>query len=183
MDKALAQYERALELSPHKQAIVEEQAVTFLAAERYEDAFERFEYAYELEPNYEMARVNYAVGALYDGNEELFNQLIDLDELKMREGPGEKRSRESLLRALVDGRLALAAAYHFKNYELLNYILTERVRLHPEDVGVRVNLAAAYYEQGDMSKAIETLEQAINDIPTFRSEGRKLIDNIRENTQ
>lgn len=178
LDAAMEQLVLAEETSPQKQTIIEEQAIVFLIAGEYEKALERFKHAYELDMSDDRARVNYAVGALYVGDEELFNELVDFEELKKREGPGETHSRERLLYALVEGRLALQAAYHVKNYELVTYILAERVRLHPEDWSARVNLAASYFEQDDIKKAIEILEQAKKDVPSFQADADALIKEI-----
>lgn len=178
LDASMEQLLLAEETSPQKQTVIEEQAIVFLIAGEYEKALERFKHAYELDMSDGKAQVNYAVGALYVGDEELFNELVNFEELKKREGPGETRSRERLLYALVEGQLALQAAYRLKNYELVTYILSERVRLHPDDWSARVNLAASYYEQDDIASAIEVLEQAKKDVPSFQKDADLLIKQI-----
>lgn len=179
IEGALQQFEIAHQISPRKQTIIENQAVALLIAERYDEALEYFKRSYDLDQTNGKARVYYAVGALYKGDKKLFSELINLDELKLKEGPGETRSRERLWYALVEEPLALQAAHQTKNYELMIYILSERVVLYPQDPSMRVNLAAGYYEQGNINKAIEILEKAISDIPAFKTEGESLIKGLR----
>lgn len=179
LNRAFQELEIAHTLSPHKQAIIEQQAIILLLAEQYDKALEYFKRAYDLDQTNSRGRVYYAVGALYAGDDDLFEELIDFNELRMREGPGEIVSRERIWSALINEQFALQSAYRLKNYDLLLYILSERVKLYPEVSEHRTNLAAAYYEMEDKEKAIEILEQAMEDIPTFRSEGMNLIKGIR----
>ncbi|PIR86075.1 hypothetical protein COU14_01115 [Candidatus Kaiserbacteria bacterium CG10_big_fil_rev_8_21_14_0_10_44_10] len=179
LDQAMNQLNIAHELSPRKQAIIEEQAIVLLMAGRNDEAVQYFKRSYELDQDNSKGRVYYAIGALYAGDEELFTGLIDFNELKMREGPSESISRERIWSSLIHEPFALQAAYQMKNYELLTYILSERVKLYPDEPELRTNLAASYYEQGDTEKAIEVLEQAIIDIPSFRAEAESLIRKLR----
>lgn len=179
LNRAWQELEIAHTLSPQKQAIIEQQAIVFLVAGEYDTAVQYFKQSYDLDQTNSRGRVYYAVGALYAGDDELFEELIDFNELKMREGPGEIVSRERVWSSLVNEQFALQSAYRLKNYDLLLYILSERVKLYPDNSEMRTNLAAAYYEMGDKEKAIAVIEKAITEIPAFRDEGERLIKGLR----
>lgn len=168
-ESALREYETAQKLSPRKQTVLYALGFTYMQMGEHEKALPYFKQAYELEPASPTSRVNYAVAALYAKEEELFREFINIEDLSK-----DKQLRE----AFIGDDLAVQVVYEMKEYPLLIYMLTERTALHPTDTNNRVNLAIAYYENGESGKAINVLEDAIEDIPSFREQGLQLIKEI-----
>ena len=169
-EKALEQFKIALELSPRKQTILYGIGFSHIQASQYETALPYFKEAYELELSAPASRVNYAVAAMYADDNELFESLIDIEDLE---------DNPRLKSAFVSDPLAMTAAHTNKNYPLLLYIITERIEGSPSDPQERVNLAVAHYEMGDTNKAVAVIEEAIEDIPTFADQGRQIIEAFR----
>lgn len=164
--KALQQFEIAKELSPRKQTVFYAIGFTYMQIGDHENALPNFKTAYELEPSSPTSRINYAVAALYAGNKEIFQEFINTEDLQ---------SDRPLRVAFVNDDLAVQAVYEMKDYPLLIYMLSERMSLRPDDVNTRVNLAIAYYETGNTTRAVEILNQAVKDIPSFKKQGQEII--------
>lgn len=174
LDKAMMEFQRAQSLSPTKQAIIEEQGLIYLIAERQEEAVERYRAAYELDTANQEALVRLAAAHLYFVNREQFDELLPLSEID---------KGTSLWRDVVEEPMLLQVAAQKKEYELLEYILEGRIELEPNNTGPRVNLAALYMEQGDAERAKQVIQQAIADIPAFAEEGERLLSGIEAENQ
>ncbi len=172
MDKALAQYEIALELSPRKQAIIEEMGLIYMLSDRHDEAVAEFRRAYELDESNVTGKIRLAAALLYAGNDEEFVALVGEDKLA---------EDEALRYAFINNQMLAQIANNLKRYDILEYIFRGLVEQNPNDSDVRVNLAAAYYEQGNVSAAVAVLEKAIEDIPAFKEEGEKLLRGIEVN--
>ena len=170
LDNAMEQFVLAEELSPRKQAIIEEQGLIYLAAGRYEEAIAAYERSYALERRNYSALVHLAAAYLLSGDEERFNELVSEEELAKKGG---------LWYAYVNDEISLQVANQLKRYDLLELILLSRIELDPSNSEHRYNLAAVYYEQGNKEQAISVLEQAIKDIPAFKSRGETMIRQLR----
>lgn len=169
-DRALAEFKKAEELMPRKQAVYEEQALVYLATEELEQAAERYRIAYELDTSNNVARVRLAaVLALLDDTVGS-TTLVNLDDLE--EGSG-------LWYALVTNEVSFRLYYQAERYDVVEYILESRKGLYPDEEDIRTNLAALYFERGDKDKAIAVLQEAINDIPGFKEEGERLIKSLQ----
>ncbi len=88
---------------------------------------------------------------------------------------------EALRYAFINNQMLAQIANNLKRYDILEYIFRGLVEQNPNDSDPRVNLAAAYYEQGNVSAAVAVLEKAIEDIPAFKEEGEKLLRGIEVN--
>ena len=169
LDKALAQYEIASSLSPNKQAIIGEIALINLVTERQAEAEAGFLKAYQLDERNLEAKVRLASAYLYAGKEDMFNELVGEEVL----------AEDEVLRyVFINNQMLLQIANNKKRYDVLEYIFKGQVEQYPEDTDARVNLAAAYYEQGDKDAAIEVIEEAMRDIPSFQAEGEKILDGL-----
>jgi tetratricopeptide (TPR) repeat protein len=155
----------ARSLSPMKQQIMFEQALTELQLENTDEALEIFKEAYELAPGYVDARIMYASAAYYANQPQLVDELVNTDEL-----------RNSFAR----NDFAIQAAYQAKDYERLIEMFGVRIAGAPNDAQLRVNLAVAYYESGNIEEAVAVLERAAEDIPAFKTQADSFITDLRE---
>jgi len=169
LNAAMEALNTAEALSPSKQAIKEEQGVVYMMAVESEDAINRFHVAYELDERNERAKVKLAAAYLFAEDEGEFEKLINLETI--HENPG-------LLYTVVNDPLLLSIAYQKKDYELLEFITNERMKASPTDASLRTNLAALYLEQDKYSEARTVIEKAIEEIPTFKTEGEALLKEI-----
>lgn len=170
-DKALAELKKAQELSPRKQGILEEQALILLAKKDTAAAVDLYRQAYELATDNIAGKVRWAAAMLYAGDEDGFNEIINLETLE---------PNTSFWHAVVTDDLLFRWAYEKERYDIVEYILEAQINLNPENPEVRTNYAALLLEEGDKEGAIAVLRQAINDIPSFKSEGERLIKSVEK---
>ncbi len=170
IDKALAEYRIAHELSPRKQTILEEQALILLVKGDIKKAVDMYRQSYELEPKNLKGKVNLAAALLYSGDNEGFKEIVNLKTLE---------PNSSLWHAVAANDVLFRLAYQKERYEIVDYILRARMVLSPQDLEIRTNLAALKNEQGDREGAIAVLRQAITDIPSFKAEGERLIKSLQ----
>lgn len=170
MDSALKQFNIAESLSPQKQTIITDKALTLLQSGSSSEAIRELNRAFELEESNLSALMLLAAGYLSVGDEQNFNRLLPETELA---------KHGDLWRAFVDSKVLMQVANQVKNYGLLEEIVVGTVEIYPEDTNARINLAAFYYERGDTDRAIAVLQKAIDDIPSFRADGEALIRQVR----
>ena len=166
---ALEQYDIARKLSPQKQQVMIEQGFTYIQGGQFESALPFLKEAYELEPTFHRARVYYAIAAMLAGNDELFSELADLNELAQN---------DALRASFASEEMVVSAALESKNYPFLIYILEERLTLSPADPQAHVNLAIGHYESGDTDSAVEVINNAIEVIPAFKLQGEQFIEQL-----
>lgn len=162
-DLAIEQLKRARELSPNKQQIIFEQGFAYLQKKEYETATGYFKEAYDLDPTYMDARMYYAVGALYSEKFDLVAELISTPEQKL---------------AFARNDLAIQAAYAVKQYDSLIEMLKVRIADKPDDAQQRASLAFVLNESGDKDGAVEVLNKAGEDIPSFKEQANQYIASI-----
>jgi O-antigen ligase len=155
LTKAIAQLERARELSPKKQQIIFEQGLAYLQKQDYEGSFALFKEAYELDTSYVDARVFYVMAGVASGRYALVDELITTDDVK---------------NVFYTNDLVVQVAYNAKQYPLLFSIFEYRIERNPTDPQLRTNLAYLKNESGDMPAAIEVLKKAGEDIPSFKEQ-------------
>src|SRR5690606_19045700 len=124
----MAELNQAEELSPNKQAIKEDQGRLYLMAGRPDEALERYQVAYELDERNERAKVHLAAAHLFSEDISGFERLIPVDELDSQ--PGLKYN-------VVNNQILAHVAYQKKYYDLLEYMLNERIKTSPSDKGLR----------------------------------------------
>lgn len=160
---ALPQLEAALELSPKKQQIHFEKGLAHIQQRDYESAYQTFRGAYELDTTYDDARVFLAVAATYSDRPEVVDEVIT----------------EEYLNDYARSDLAIRALYEKQDFERLDEVMAKRIELNPNDVQERVSRAVLRNESGDTEGAIEVLREAIEAIPSFKTQGETFIEQIQ----
>lgn len=164
LEPAKEQLAIARSLSPNKQQIIFEQALTDLQLGNTDEALEFFKVAYELDTSYNDARTLYGAGAIYANDDELFNSIINTKE-KMAH--------------FAQNDIAVQAAYQGQRFDLLREIFEIQIENAPQDPQLRVGLAVTYYESGEVENAINALEKAGDDIPGFKEQADSFIEDLR----
>jgi len=172
-DLALKYIDTAAELSPKKPQIRIERGFAYIQAGEKEKAIDSFKEAYELNPEYYKAHAFYIVGAMLADRDDLLEDLFDVNKLN---------SDKKLRQAFAEEDMLVTVAHETSNYELLKYILEARVEFDPNNAQERTNLAIAYYETGDLNTAVEILNQAIREIPSFKEQGEQFIVELNKGT-
>jgi len=162
---ALEQLKVATTLSPTKQNIFYEKAVSYQALKDYASSLNELKQALDLVPENEEARVVYAIGAIYAGQVPFAKQLL-------KEGFNtENYPNDRLIQAYIDTN-------HFPEVVAIG---EEQVRREPALAQNHFRLANSYYKVGRFSDAIRELEKAItletNDNTKAQYQG--LIDALR----
>lgn len=154
---------RALELSPKKQAILIELAQVSALRGDQQATLSYLKQAHELDTSYRDARLIYAAAALRFGDDALAKEILgDLIE-----------SGDA-----ADPRI-LAAYANRNDFAGAIPIWAAHVEKHSDDAQGYFTLAALYYRSGQTGKAIATLEQAKQRVPSTASQADSLISDIR----
>lgn len=169
-EKALSELKMAETISPQKQDIISERAMVYLVFGNPKQAVVELNRAYSLDTRNNEAKVRLAAAHLLAGDKASFDKLITEEELA---------KKGDLWITYASDPLMLQAAHQQKHNELVEYILVARTEIDPTNSSYRVNLAAFYYETGNYDKALATLEEAVKDIPTFKTEGESLINQLK----
>lgn len=158
-------FERALETSPTKQNIFFSlgSAYVGMGKAEYPKALEVFKKAYDLEPNYNEAAFVYAVGAIFNENYKLAEELL---------------VKIPIEETLFDDRL-LSAYYSVKKYDEVASILQTRLIVNPNDAGSYFRLAALAFEMGQKTKSVEYLKKAGEIDPNLKQQTDYLIGEIQ----
>lgn len=161
-EEAFPYLEKALELSPKKQSIMFSIAEYYINTNQYDKALEVFKEAYESAPEYDDARILYALGAIYINNYTLVEEL-----LVPRFGTV----------AVDDGRLL--NAYIEKN--LVNQVLEiwkTRAKKNPNDIQTILSLSAAYLDVNQRQNAILEIRKIIEIDPSLKEQAEYFISEI-----
>jgi tetratricopeptide (TPR) repeat protein len=165
--EALAAFEKALELSPKKQQII------FLVAQFYAEtgqpdkAVALAKMGAELDPSYGEGVQNMVSIQILAGKTD--EAMATIDRL-ISEG-----------KASQDNIKAWGSLFaQRKNYQGAIRLYEKAIQMNPADTQVRVSLAAAYYEAGNVARAIEEIEEAIAQDPSFKTQGEEFIKILRE---
>jgi O-antigen ligase/tetratricopeptide (TPR) repeat protein len=162
-DDAIKQYEKALELSPKKQAIYFGLIGAYLNKGENKKALELAKSAFELAPEYKDARKIYAATAIYNKDEALAKELL---------------VPVFGTTALNDDRIIRAYAT-VKRFDKVIQIWKERVKNNPKNLQFKFSLAAAYLGNNERTKAINEIKEIIKANPDFKKQGQYYISEIR----
>ena len=162
---ALAEIQRAQQLSPEKPVIAFELGNVQLAQGNVAGALAAFKGVHEDLPEYDDAQVLYAVAAVYAGDLTLAESI-----LKTTEPEG---------RALLthDDRL-LNAFIAVKRFDVVKTIWEMRVAENPQNASAYLSLAGAYLELNNGAAAIENIRKAIELDGKYKEQGEVLIRSI-----
>lgn len=162
-DEALKHLEEAHTLSPTKQTITFELASSYMNKGRFQEALAILKTAFESAPEYQSARLSYAVGAIYAKDQKLADELLlpVIDTV-----------------AVTDERV-IKAYFDTKRYDKVLEIWKRRVQNEPQNGQAKVSLAAAYLLLGQRQNAILTLEEALKLRPEAKEEIEFYIKEIK----
>lgn len=160
---AIKYIEKAREFSPRKQKMITEIGLAQLASGDYTQALSNFKLAYDLAPEYEEARILYAIGALYAKDAKLANELLDF--------MGEDQY-------IYDERVIAAYAGTGNLAEAVR-LLEKRMTLNPADPALRFRLAAGYLGLNMRTKSIEMLKEIIVLFPKNKDQAEYYIKEIQ----
>ena len=129
-------------------------------------ALSTYKQAYELEPNFNDARIWYASAAIRAQEDALADEL--LAPLLEKGGAADPR---------------IAAAYVSRGrYDKIAHIWEAHLKLVPSDSQAYFTLAAAYYGMGNSAQAIATLEKIAAIAPGAKAQADALIEQVRNGT-
>jgi len=162
-DEAIMYFEKALELSPNKQAIYFGLVGSYLNKIDYEKALEFARIAFELEPEFTSARQIYALVAIYKGDDKLAEELLV----------------PVFGTTLIEDDRFVNAYANRGQYNKVMAIWKSRTEKDPNNMQYRLSLAASYVEIGQRQKAIKEIEEVIALDPAFKDQGQYYINEIR----
>lgn len=161
---------QAHELSPRKQIITMELATALSALNEKEKALELFKQAFELEKSNTQALFVYASAAQFAGKEDVVKEVLE----------------EQFGTILVHDNQLMVAYLKTGRADLIVGIWEKLAELNKEDekfIKIKTSLAAAYYVDGQLGKAIKEIETAIAHDPTFKEQGEAKIKDMRAGKQ
>lgn len=164
LPQAQEQAAKARELSPNKQAIILEQGIIEIQLGNVDKTAEYFKTAFELDERNTQARVLYAAILVSQKKIEEARELLGTEYFK----------------EFAVNDFALSMVDQSKSKELLREMFEVRVSEKPEDPQNRASLAFIYYEEGQIEKAIEVLEKASGELPTFTKSAECFIANLKK---
>jgi len=160
-EEAIAELEKARQLSPKKQMILIELGSVYINIGQKEKGLALFKQAYDEDKSYIDGARLYALALLYTGETQLANQILGPDPLKY----------------INDDRF-VNYYINTKQYDKVLLVWKARYEANPSDKQTNLSLAGAYYYAGDRAKSIEVIQKYIDKNPSFATEGDSLIKNI-----
>ncbi len=150
-DDAILNLEKALELTPNKQNLMLEMGTNYLNLNQDAVALRWFKDAYELDTSFDLALQAYAMGAIYNGNIALANQLLE----------------ERYGTTAVPSDLIIKAYFDTGNLSEVIRLWRANVEANPNNPQLRFSLAASYLDVGDRAGALSVLRDARGDFPQY----------------
>jgi tetratricopeptide (TPR) repeat protein len=163
LDKAEEALKRAVEITPTKQAARYQLGEVLLLQDKDEEALENFKFAYEIETENSEAAKLYALGLIRNGKDK---EAVDL-------------LTEHFGTPYVDDNRLFIEWTNAKRFDIVKVILEERAAVNPDDIQIKVSLAAAYKELGENENAIRLLEEVKESNPEYTEQMDGFIKDIR----
>jgi O-antigen ligase len=163
-EEALKMFERAVSLSPRKQSVWYDVGSTKINKGDFDGAFQALKIAYELDLTNNMAKMFYAIGALYDKKPEIVGELLN------------SLPRDQVL---YDERL-VSALVNLNQYQELVKIFSARIAEGHDEIQNNISLAISYLRMEQRQKAIEILQSFILRNPEHKAEIEPNIKLIEE---
>jgi O-antigen ligase len=164
LEAALTQIKLAEELSPQKPSIIMQRAIILYSQGDIAGARDAFKYAYDLDTRNDEALVYYA-GTLFLNNEANEAKTLITDESK--------------LQLFAGNDFFVSAVNTAGDLSFLAELYEQRVLSGATVPQNWASLSFIYYQQGDIDKAVETLERAKAAVPTFTNAAQCFIDNLK----
>lgn len=165
-DDAKIALEKALSLSPKKQAIMFQLAENAIERKDMAAALSYYKRAYELDTSFDTAAVTYGAALITSGQttagETIIAPLIE---------SGRAADPRLLAAYRATGQLSRAAT-----------VWEAAVKARPDDAQQYFTLAAIYYLGGNSTKAIAVLQSAKERMPDIASQADPVIEQIRNGT-
>jgi tetratricopeptide (TPR) repeat protein/O-antigen ligase len=161
-DTALQYLQKALIESPNKPAIYFDLGQTFVGKGDFASAFTAFKTGYELAPDSADGQIVYAIGAIYDKNPAVLEQML---------------FKIGTSTIMTDNRFLQAYA-RVGDYQTVINILNYRLSLDPTNMQYKLSLASAYLQIGQKQKAISLINDMIAEQPSFKEQGEQYIKEI-----
>ncbi len=162
-DNALLVFNKALELSPKKQQIYFEIADIYIQKGDYQNAVKVLEKTFNDDKSFGGARINLAVAYILNHQQEEADKLL-IEEFGVPD--------------VADAILAQVYS-NIKDYNRLAGVWRAFVKTDLKNVEYYKNLAGAYLLANRKAEAVNSLEQAVKEIPSFESEAKNLIGQIK----
>ncbi|MDD5431144.1 MAG: O-antigen ligase family protein [Candidatus Pacebacteria bacterium] len=163
-DKSLEILNEVLAFSYDRQQIYFEIADVYVKMGNYKEAVVVSKKAFDLDPNFDMARVNLAGIYILNGQQKESDALL----------------MEFFGTTEVADNLFVQVYSKTKDYKRLAGIWRAFVAGSPTYIQYRKNLAGAYLLAGDGTRAIQELEEAVKIDPTFKEEADMYIEQIKQ---
>lgn len=162
-DEAIKYLNQAVAESPNKQSIIIELGSSYLGKGDKQKMLELFKRAYDLKPTAMEARIVYAIGAIYAGNNEVLKQL----------------STQIPEENIINDNRFLQAYSNIGDWNTVTAILNARLIKDPKNLQTQYTLATAYVNLGQKDKAISIVRAMIAQEPGFKTQGEELIKQIQ----
>lgn len=159
---AREQLTKALELSPEKQSIMFELGVIATIENNAQEAVRLYQTAFELEPEYDRARVLFASILMRVGEIAAADQLLI----------------ERFGTATPPNDIMLQTYFDLRDFERAITVAEEILNADPTNINHFTQLAGVYLEAGERQRAIETLRAATEINPGFSVQGEQFIQQI-----
>ncbi len=178
LEKAAEHMAIARDLSPNKQAIIIQQGFVALTQGKNQEANDFFKVAFELDKRNLEARDYYAASLYYVNRAEEVKALLVSDV--------EGITDEDILQRLAASDFLIGAANQAGDYEFMTQLFEYRIgdgsdsnNRWSENPQTWASLAFLYHQQGQTDKAVETLEQAGEKLPSFTAAASCFADNMK----
>ncbi len=165
-DGAVAALTKAAEHSPNKQQILFQLGATYLQKGDTANALVQFKKAYDLEPNYNDARIFYAMGYYYAGQTAQGDALLN----------------EKFGTTLVDDARLLQTYQNLKMFDRAVGIWNKRIEQNPNDAQLHLGLATVYFQANNMTATVATLRKVAQLDPSLAAQMQQLITQIENGT-
>ena len=162
-DEALSYLAQAAEHSPNKQQILFQIGLTHLQKGATAQALPVLKKAFELEPQYDTARVYYAAGLLYAGERVAADALLE----------------EKFGTTLYDDPILIQVYTNIRLFERVVGIWAAKVEQDPTNLDLRLGLANAFFTAGDKESAIAELRRVAELRPSMAAQVEALIQQIQ----
>ncbi len=159
---ATEHFENAVKLSPNKQTAIFQLGASYITAKQYDKAAEVMKKAYELEPSYAEALKYYATSLMYAGREAEARALFPA-------GTSAQTIEQAFLAVYAD----------LGNWNKVASILKILIAADPNNMELRMNLVAAYFQGGNKAAAISALREMIALSSAFKEQGERYIKEIQ----
>lgn len=154
---------RAHGLSSQKQTIMFQLGLNALNRGNIEGALAIFKEAFERAPEYEDARIFYAVGAIYAKNDALLEELL----------------LPIFGTTIIDNDRLMRAYFNNNRLDKVLGIWQLRVDAQPGNPQMYLGLAATYLGLNERERSIEAIQKVIELDPNFKEQGEYYINEIR----